>query len=195
MDDLLELDKRLLLWFNGFHTQALDPLMMLMTKTIFWLPLYLILVFLVFKRFKMEGWFFLAAVALAILLADQFTSGFMKPFFARLRPSQEPSLEGLLHLVDGYKGGRYGFASGHAANTFATAFLIWRLFKDMYRWVGLIFLWALLMAYTRIYLGVHYPGDILVGAMVGLGCGWLAFKFFLWSKSTWAKRKTPSSLV
>ena len=158
-----------MLWFNGFHTQALDPLMMLMTKTIFWLPLYLILVFLVFKRFKMEGWFFLTAVALAILLADQITSGFMKPFFARLRPSQEPSLEGLLHLVDGYKGGRYGFASGHAANTFATAFLIWRLFKDIYRWVGLIFLWALLMAYTRIYLGVHYPGDILVGAMVGLG--------------------------
>ncbi len=192
MHELLELDKKILLWFNGFHSPGADSVMMLMTKTIFWLPLYFILAYLLFRRFKIEGWFVLAAAGLSILLADQITSGFMKPFFARLRPSQEPGLEGLLHLVNGYKGGRYGFASGHAANTFAIAFLIWRVFKDASRWSGLIFLWAFVMSYTRIYLGVHYPGDILVGALIGILCGWLGFKFFQWLKAKREKRKTPS---
>ncbi len=193
MHELLELDRKILLWLNGFHSPSIDSMMMLMTKTIFWLPLYLILAYLIFKRYKIEGWFVLVAAGISILLADQITSGFMKPFFARLRPSQEPGLEGLLHLVNGYKGGRYGFASSHAANTFAIAFLVWCIFKDASRWTGLIFLWAIVMSYTRIYLGVHYPSDILVGALVGILSGWLGFKFFQWLKEKREKRKTPSS--
>lgn len=193
MYELLELDKKILLWLNGFHSPGIDSVMILMTKTIFWLPLYLVLTYLLFKRFKVEGWFVLAAAGLSILLADQITSGFMKPFFARLRPSQEPGLVGLIHLVDGYKGGLYGFASSHAANTFAISFLIWRVFKDTSRWAALLFLWALVMSYTRIYLGVHYPGDIIVGVFVGILSGWIGFKFFQWLKVKREKRKTPSS--
>lgn len=193
MYELLELDKKILLWLNSFHSPGADSVMILMTKTIFWLPLYLLLTYLIFKQLKIDGWFVLAAAGLSILLADQITSGFMKPFFARLRPSQEPGLEGIIHLVNGYKGGRYGFASSHAANTFAISFLIWSLFKDVSRWAGLIFLWALAMSYTRIYLGVHYPGDILVGALVGILSGWFGFKFFQWLKAKQDKRKTPSS--
>lgn len=193
MYELLELDKKILLWLNGFHSPGIDSVMILMTKTIFWLPLYLVLTYLLFKRFKVEGWLVLAAAGLSILLADQITSGFMKPFFARLRPSQEPGLVGLIHLVDGYKGGLYGFASSHAANTFAISFLIWRVFKDTSRWAALLFLWALVMSYTRIYLGVHYLGDIMVGAFVGILSGWIGFKFFQWLKVKREKRKTPSS--
>lgn len=193
MYELLELDKKILLWLNGFHSPGIDSVMILMTKTIFWLPLYLVLTYLLFKRFKVEGWFVLAAAGLSILLADQITSGFMKPFFARLRPSQEPSLVGLIHLVNGYKGGLYGFASSHAANTFAISFLIWRVFKDTSRWAALLFLWALVMSYTRIYLGVHYPGDITIGALVGILSGWIGFKFFQWLRAKREKRKTPSS--
>jgi undecaprenyl-diphosphatase len=193
MNELLELDKKILLWLNGFHSPSIDAVMMLMTKTIFWLPLYLVLAYIIFKRFKLEGWFVLAAAGISILLADQITSGFMKPFFARLRPSHEPGLEGLLHLVNGYKGGRYGFASSHAANTFAVAFLIWCVFRDVSQWAGLIFIWAIIMSYTRIYLGVHYPGDIIAGALVGILCGWPGFKFFQWLREQREKRKTPSS--
>jgi len=186
MYELLELDKKILLWLNGFHTPGIDSVMILMTKTIFWLPLYLVLTYFLFKRFKVEGWFILGAAGLSILLADQITSGFMKPFFARLRPSHEPSLEGMIHLVNEYKGGLYGFASSHAANTFAIAFLIWRVFKDGSKWAALIFLWAFVMSYTRIYLGVHYPGDIFFGALVGILSGWIGFTFSQWLK---AKRK------
>jgi undecaprenyl-diphosphatase len=104
----------------------------------------------------------------------------MKPFFGRLRPSHEPELEGLLHLVDGYRGGLYGFASSHAANTFGVAIFIWLSLRKHYRWIGVIFIWAILMSYTRIYLGVHYPTDILVGAIIGSLCGLLSAKSSFW---------------
>lgn len=177
MQTILDLDKELLLFFNGFHAAWLDPLVMLATKTIFWLPLYLYLVYLIIKYKRSDTLFVLLGVALTITLADQITSGFMKPFFARLRPSQDPSLAGIVHLVDNYKGGLYGFASSHAANTFGTATLIFLLFRARYTWIWTIFIWALLVSYTRIYLGVHYPGDILVGAMVGIATGITGFAF------------------
>lgn len=175
LDKLIELDKELLLYINGFHTPWLDPAMIWITKTLFWLPLYLFLLYLIIKNYKKDSWIIIIGIAMAILLADQITSGFMKPFFERLRPSREPSLQGLVHLVNGYTGGKYGFASSHAANTFATAIFFWLLFKNQYRWMWILFVWAIVMTYTRIYLGVHYPGDILVGMLVGLGSGWCGF--------------------
>jgi undecaprenyl-diphosphatase len=100
----------------------------------------------------------------------------MKPFFERLRPSHDPSMQNLIHLVDDYRGGLYGFASSHAANTFGVALFVWLTLRPVYNWIFLIFLWAAVMTYTRIYLGVHYPGDIIVGALVGLVSGWVGFK-------------------
>lgn len=180
MQTIIELDKKLLLFLNGLHHPFIDPIMFYTTKTFFWLPLYLFLIFLIFKYYKKNAWFILLGAALTIVLADQITSSLMKPFFARLRPSQEPSLQGLVHLVNGYRGGRYGFASSHAANTFGTAVFIWMVLKSIYRPVGWIFVWAVFMTYTRIYLGVHYPGDIIVGAAVGLGCGWAGVRCSRW---------------
>ncbi len=176
IEQLIEWDKELLIFLNSFHTPWLDPVMMLITKTFFWLPLYAFLIYLMFRNFKKETWFILIGAAITILLCDQITSSFMKPFFARLRPSQDPSMAGLLHHVDNYKGGLYGFASGHAANTFGVALFVWLTLKPIYKWMWVIFIWAALMTYTRIYLGVHFPGDIIVGATLGLGCGWIGYR-------------------
>src|SRR5882672_10379022 len=168
MQTLIELDKKLLLFLNGLHHPFLDPVMFYTTKTFFWLPLYFFLIFLIFRNYKKDAWFILLGAALTIVLADQITTSLMKPFFARFRPSQDPGLLGLVHLVNGYKGGLYGFASSHAANTFGTAIFIWLVLKRFYKSVVWIFVWAAFMTYTRIYLGVHYPGDILVEQLLDL---------------------------
>ncbi|QOI98327.1 MAG: phosphatase PAP2 family protein [Flammeovirgaceae bacterium] len=182
LDTLLELDKQLLLWLNGFHAPWLDPIMLVLTKTIAWLPLYLFLLYLVIKDYQKESWRVLLVIAVTILLTDQLTSSVMKPFFERLRPSRDPELAGLIHLVNGYKGGLYGFVSGHAANSFGIAMLFWLLYKQSRKWIWTLFIWAGFLTYTRIYLGVHFPGDVLVGALVGIGCALLShylYKRFL----------------
>lgn len=192
LESLLELDKEALLFFNSFHTPWLDPIMFWITKTFVWLPLYGFLLLLVIKHFKKDSWIVLIGIAITILLADQITSGFMKPFFGRLRPSREPSLQGLVYMVNGYAGGKYGFASSHAANTFATALFFWLLFKDRYRWLWVLFVWAVVMTYSRIYLGVHYPGDILVGMLVGFAAAFTGYKIQQWIRN---KKNKPDDMV
>lgn len=176
METLHQIDRDVFLFLNGLHTDALDPVMYFLTKILAWLPLYIWLIFLVVKTHKSHTWMYLVGVALAIALADQFTSSLMKPFFARLRPSHEPSLEGLVHLVNNYKGGLYGFASGHAATTFAVATFVWLSLRQANRHIAWVFAWAVVMTYTRIYLGVHYPSDILVGATIGCLFGTVVWK-------------------
>lgn len=194
----MEWDRELLVTLNSYHVSWLDPVMYLTSQTMFWLPLYLFLLVLVIRNYKKQAWMPLIGITLAILLADNITASVMKPYFERLRPSREPALSGIVHLVtdpwgETYTGGKYGFASSHAANTFATALFFTLLFGKRYRWMFVLFFWAAGMTYTRIYLGVHYPGDIIVGAIVGLLSALAGYRFYLY---LWLKRrKQPESLV
>lgn len=192
IDQLIEFDKELLRFLNGYHTPWLDPVMLFLTETLAWLPLYVFLLYLVIKEYKKESWIILLGIALTILLADQITASIMKPYFARLRPSREPTLEGLIHLVQGYKGGQFGFASSHAANTFGAATFFFLVFGNTKRWVIWLFVWAAFMTYTRIYLGVHYPGDVLIGGAIGMICGWIGFKSTQWIR-LWEEKRRPTS--
>ncbi|MGN1239605.1 MAG: phosphatase PAP2 family protein, partial [Paludibacteraceae bacterium] len=107
-----------------------------------------------------------AGFAVAVGLSDFVSSGLIKPWVCRLRPTHEPALAGMVHLVNGYTGGLYGFVSSHAANTMACALLFSLLYRNRYATVGLM-LWVALNCYSRMYLGVHYPGDIIGGLLVG----------------------------
>ena len=176
-DKLLKADQELLLAINRWHTPWMDAVMLTLTKTVVWLPLYMLLFFLLVKVYKNRFWIPLLGVALTLTLTDRITSGWMKPYFARLRPSHNPELTGKLHLVDGYTGGLYGFASSHAANTFGLALLLWLVLRKVYPQTAWLFVWALFMCYTRLYLGVHYPADILVGAATGLLCAATVYHF------------------
>jgi undecaprenyl-diphosphatase len=194
LHQLMDWDRRLLVWLNGFHADWLDPVMYYTSQTLFWLPLYVLLIWLMAKDFKKEWWIPFIGIGITILLADQITASLMKPFFARLRPSQEPSLAGIVHLVRDYNGeiytgGLYGFASSHAANTFATATYFTLLFRSKHRRITWLFLWAAAMTYTRIYLGAHYPGDIIVGSLVGVASGMTGFKVY-----QWIRKKREASL-
>lgn len=190
MEQLLELDRKLFLELNSrFHSPWLDQLVMFLSSTEAWLPLYIFLLYLIIRHFKKETWMVLLAIALTITLADQVTSTFMKPFFERLRPTHDPELQALVHTVDDYRGRKFGFASSHAANTFGIATLMWLLLKLYRPWIGLLFLWALGVGFTRVYLGVHFPGDILAGDVVGFLSALAVFYLFHLLKKFMDQRK------
>ena len=135
-----------------------------------WIPLYLVFLFLVIRQYKWKTFLVIFLAALMILVSDQ-VANLAKVTFERLRPSNEPGLP--VHIVNAYKGGLYGFYSSHASNTFAIAVFLIVLLVKRFKWIWWITLpWALLMSYTRIYLGVHFPGDILMGIVMGCLIGY-----------------------
>lgn len=188
LEQLLELDKEIFICLNGHNSPFWDSVMLFITDKLVWIPLYAYLLYLIFKDYGKQGWIIAAGIVLTIVLADQVTSTIMKPYFARLRPSHEPSLQSLIHIVNNYKGGKYGFASSHAANTFGIATFLFLLFRKTRKWIIMLFVWATVVTYSRIYLGVHYPGDILVGAIVGIISAFLGFYFYKWLNGILEKR-------
>jgi undecaprenyl-diphosphatase len=166
IDLLQHTDRDLFLWFNGIHAPWMDVVMYWVTYKFTWIPLYLVLVVITIKSEGKRSVLTISTVILAVVVADKITSGLMKPYYMRLRPCHDPSLAGLMHQVGGC-GGLYGFASSHASTSFALATAWFLMLKNDVKYIGLLFVWSALYAYSRVYVGVHYPGDILTGAVIG----------------------------
>ena len=176
LEILNQLDQELLLFLNGFHSPFFDTFMYLISGKLVWAVLYLSILVHIYRTYGWKtGLYLLVAIILVITCCDQMASGILKPTFQRFRPSRSPELENLVHTVNGYRGGKYGFASSHAANVFGLATFCSLLFRN--RKLSLfLFSWAALVSYSRIYLGVHYPGDIIVGTAIGLFFGYIIYK-------------------
>jgi undecaprenyl-diphosphatase len=175
IDNLVSIDRDLFLFLNGLHSTWLDPVMLWISNALVWIPFYVVLLYLVYRRYGMRALWVLLVVALMIGASDQLANLF-KDGVHRLRPSQDPALAGV-HIVNGYRGGMYGFYSAHASNTFALAIFLITILHRHFRWIAwLLAPWAFLLSYSRIYLGVHYPGDMAVGMVVGVLLG-LGFGF------------------
>ncbi|SEJ32925.1 undecaprenyl-diphosphatase [Dyadobacter koreensis] len=178
IDIVIHGDQDLFLWLNGKHTPWIDTIMCWGTFKFTWIPMYIVLLFLTVRAEKFRSIAIIATVLAAVILADKVTSGLMKPYFMRFRPCHEPLLSGLVHNVGGC-GGLYGFASAHAATSFSLAIVWFQLTKNKINNMGWLFAWAAFYSYSRVYVGVHYPGDILVGALVGLIVGWICVQLYL----------------
>lgn len=195
---LSSFDREIFFLLNGSDSLLWDGVWWTVSQTWTWLLFYIVLLYIIIRY--SGGWrttlAIVSAIALCVLLSDRISSGIFKPLFERFRPSRDPEIASLVDIVNGYRGGRYGFVSSHAANTFGLA-MFFSLFLNYVtchsplatytRRLLLIFiwLWALFNSYSRIYLGVHYPGDILGGALVGMFSGWLCWSLLRWIECRW----------
>ena len=172
LEQLKSIDTDLFLAINGAHSSFFDFLMFWASDKWIWIPLYIFFAYLLFKNYGKRVWILVFLAGFAIALSDLSSTYLFKFVFQRPRPCHEPSLEGIIHLVNGHCGGKYGFISSHASNSFALAtFLSLLLGKKIRFFTPLIIVWALLLSYSRVYLGVHYPGDVIVGSIWGAGIG------------------------
>ena len=173
------LDTELFLFLNGLHAAWLDPIMIFISGKITWVPFYLVLLYLVIKNYKKQSIIIIIGIILLIVCSDQISSSIFKPIFERPRPCHNEAIKDLVYLPNGHCGGAYGFLSSHACNTFALAVFITNILKSHYRKIGYVmYIWAGLVAYSRIYMGVHYPGDVIVGAAVGMLVGFVIWKIY-----------------
>jgi len=175
IDRLEALDQELMLYLNGFHNETMDSLMWLVSEKLFWIPVYLLILIGVQRQF---GWkyfgLFVLGVVLTVTLCDRVSVELFKEVFQRYRPCHNVILGPDIHTVEKC-GGQFGFVSSHACNYFGVATLSALWFRRRWMVISLM-LWAGLIAYSRVYLGVHYPADILCGGLLGVLLGWIAHR-------------------
>ena len=191
---IIDLDKQLLLLLNGSESLFLDSMVTTLTNAWTWVPLYISLLVLVIKNSDsaLKIMLTLASAGLCVLLAGTIDDTIIKPLVGRWRPTRDPQIGLLVDIVDGYRGGRFGFFSAHASNTFSIAIFFCWLVRSRLLSVALV-LWSLINCWTRLYLGVHFPGDILVGLCWGGLVGTGVYFLFRYCVTKWVWTPTYTS--
>ena len=180
LNTLLNIDRYMLLSLNGSDSLFWDGCMLVYTSMGVWIPLAIMLLYVLLKNNNIKDFFLLIVlIAVVATLTDTISSGICKPFFERWRPTNDPMLMYAVDVVNETRGGRYGFTSSHAANSFGIAMFVSLLIRNRALSVSLM-IWASMNAFTRIYLGVHYPGDILAGTLIGIVVGGLVYRLYVY---------------
>jgi undecaprenyl-diphosphatase len=177
LEKLLTLDTKLLVYLNGLGNETYDWLWLLITKQLNWLPFFILLLYLIYKKIGIKQTLYvLLFITVLIAFTDQVTNLF-KYGVQRLRPCNNPEINTVIRIVK--KSRSFSFFSAHAANSMAVSVFLYNLLKKYFKYTFLLFLWPLIFAYSRIYLGLHYPLDIICGYLFGLLSGFLMFKIYL----------------
>ncbi len=183
VEGLLPSERDLFFALNGSESIFLDNVMWTISGRLIWIPFYLFILFLFFYRVpRKEGILAALFLILVFVLCDQVSSSLFKPFFERFRPTHHPDFKDLVDTVNNYRGGRYGFISGHATNSFGLAVFVSMVFKHR-AVTATTLLWALLNSYTRVYLGVHFVSDIVAGMVVGSLVALLVYEAYSWTRA------------
>jgi undecaprenyl-diphosphatase len=176
LEKLLSLDTELFVFLNSLGSESYDGLWSFITKQSNWIPLFLLLLYVIFKKLgAKQTLYLLLFVAVLVTFTDQMTNVF-KNGFQRLRPCNNPEIKSFIRIVQ-FRGS-FSFFSGHASNSMAVATLLYFTLRQYFKYFWLLFLWPFIFAYSRIYLGLHYPLDILSGYLFGFTSGFLMYKVY-----------------
>ncbi len=177
VDWISQIDQDIFLAINGANNTLFDSIMFWASCKYIWIPLYLVFISLLYKKYGKKVFILIGAAIFLVFISDQTSVSLFKNVFQRLRPCHEPGLSGMVHLVKDHCGGSFGFISSHASNTFAVAVFITGLVGKQHKWLlPVVIFWAFLVAYSRVYLGTHYPGDVICGALWGSFLGVLVWR-------------------
>ena len=190
LEYLMNLDRDVFLYLNNLGSEQWDGLWLFITKQLNWIVIFIIILYLVLKNY---GWkhavLIILMISLLILITDQTTNHLFKYRFTRLRPGSDPALDGLMRAVKTSK--TFSFISGHASNSMAACFFLYTVLKSRVKYIEIMFLWPLVFAYSRIYLGLHYPGDILVGYIWGILMALLVLKLYVKLRDKYFPNREP----
>lgn len=182
LEELLTYDKELFLLLNNLGTSTWDGFWMFITNKFSSIPIYIVLIFLSFKQFGSKKTLLLVITALLMIVVTNDLADFFKYGIARLRPCYDTDVSELMRLVKNSCGGKFGYFSAHAANSMAVAVFFSVVLKQKFKFIGILLLiWAFLVGYSRIYIGVHFPLDVFSGMAIGLFFGWLFVKLHIFT--------------